>query len=196
AKMANDKPAHHPQNYANMQPVAIAPAATNNQVNAPSTIGQEVAAIEVSVKHIAKALPAKKTETTETQKQPDATVITNIEPAKVNDQQVLAAVPNKTNEPSNGVVPGAETPLNIKSSGAEETTAAIKQNVDMIAVQPVTAKSAVKKRGIHNMGDLVNIVVAKLDKRKNKVIEFTDTDDESTITAVNMGPLKIKKEDK
>jgi hypothetical protein len=85
---------------------------------------------------------------------------------------------------------------------------AIKQSVDNSAislpVQPVLAstdvpakatKQVVKKHGIHNFGDLVNLVVAKVDKRKDKVIEFTDNDDdESTITGVHLGAIRIKKD--
>jgi len=52
-----------------------------------------------------------------------------------------------------------------------------------------------KKRGIHSLGDLINVVVAKVDKREDKLIEFSDTDDEqSTVTGINLGLIKIKKD--
>jgi hypothetical protein len=52
-----------------------------------------------------------------------------------------------------------------------------------------------RRHGIHNIGDLVNLVVARVDKRKDKVIEFSDNeDDESTITGLNIGLIRIKKD--
>jgi hypothetical protein len=56
----------------------------------------------------------------------------------------------------------------------------------------------VKKRGIHNLGGLINAVVGKLDRRDNKIIEFSDgeEDDENvtTVTGVNLGLIRIKKQ--
>ena len=53
----------------------------------------------------------------------------------------------------------------------------------------------VKKHRIHTFGDMLNVVIAAVDKRKDKVIEFSNTDgDESTITGINLGIIKIKKE--
>jgi hypothetical protein len=41
----------------------------------------------------------------------------------------------------------------------------------------------------------VNLVVAKVDKRKDKLIQFSDSDDDgSVITAVHLGALKIKRD--
>ena len=61
--------------------------------------------------------------------------------------------------------------------------------------QPAKTKPTTKKHGIRNFGDIVNLVVAKVDKRKDKLIQFSDTDDdESVISAVHLGALKIKKD--
>jgi hypothetical protein len=58
------------------------------------------------------------------------------------------------------------------------------------------AAAPVKKRRIRSLGDLINVVVSKVDKRKDKIIEFSNTDDdEATITGVNLGIIKIKKQD-
>ncbi len=71
----------------------------------------------------------------------------------------------------------------------------IEQRVVSIPAQANAAeKPLVKKHGIHNIGDLVNLVVARVDKRKDKVIEFSDEDDESTITGLNIGLIRIKKD--
>ena len=48
-----------------------------------------------------------------------------------------------------------------------------------------------------SFGGLINAVVGKIDKRKDKVIEFNDDDDDddgATVTGVNLGIIKIKKE--
>lgn len=53
-----------------------------------------------------------------------------------------------------------------------------------------------KHKGIRNMGDLVNLVMAKVDKREDKLIQFSDSDDgdESNVTGINLGIISIKKE--
>jgi hypothetical protein len=119
---------------------------------------------------------------------------------KANMQPVLAAVPDKKQDEIKGAVPDDNTPLNIKEPVKENV--AITAKPELTATQlPVSAQlnaAAVKtKHRIKSFGDLVNVVVAKVDKRKDKVIEFTDTDgDESTITGINLGFVSIKKEDK
>jgi hypothetical protein len=53
---------------------------------------------------------------------------------------------------------------------------------------------AKRKHRIHNFGDLVNLVVDKLDKRQDKVVQFADDEDgDSHLTGVNLGIVKIKK---
>lgn len=48
------------------------------------------------------------------------------------------------------------------------------------------------KKGIRNIGDLVNFVVDKVDKRDEKLLEFhTDDDDQSSLVAINIGFLKL-----
>lgn len=62
-------------------------------------------------------------------------------------------------------------------------------NANVIAAAPA------KKRGIRNLGDLINVVVSKVDKRKDKLIEFSSNDDdESTISGLNLGIFKVKKD--
>ncbi|UOE48461.1 hypothetical protein MTO98_29060 [Mucilaginibacter sp. SMC90] len=59
---------------------------------------------------------------------------------------------------------------------------------------PATAKH-VKKRRIRSLGDVFNVVIAAVDKRKDKVIEFSNTDeDDATITGLNLGFIKVKKD--
>jgi len=75
--------------------------------------------------------------------------------------------------------------------------------VKVIAVADVpqqkTATGVVKKKKIRGLGDLLNVVIAKVDKRDNKAIVFGnsgDDDDDAllSVTGVNIGPIKVKKQ--
>lgn len=47
---------------------------------------------------------------------------------------------------------------------------------------------------VKSLGGLINLVIAKVDKREDKIIEFDESDeDESNLTALNLGILKIKR---
>ncbi|MCQ6960777.1 hypothetical protein [Mucilaginibacter aquariorum] len=96
------------------------------------------------------------------------------------------------------VVPDREIPLNEKIEIPED--ASFKANI-LAAQPPVTkaiAATPVKKHRIRNLGDLINVVVSKVDKRKDKLIEFSSTNDEddSVVSGLNLGFIKIKKQDK
>ncbi|MFI5160641.1 MAG: hypothetical protein ACHQHN_05155 [Sphingobacteriales bacterium] len=114
---------------------------------------------------------------------------------KVVPQQLIADVePPKKTDITQPVVPGPETPLVTKTTENIGSTQVTPQLTAQVLATDAAAKPA-KRRGIHNFGDLVNIVVAKVDKRKDKAIRFTDSDDdESTVTAVNIGPVKINRD--
>lgn len=145
-----------------------------------------------AVKH--KNLPATATKPME---QP-AAIIQKPEPLKVEEQPVLASNINmKPVDVVTPVVPGPETQLSVKQPEVNDIQTATVKPV-LAAIQPASAqqtKTTAKRHGIHSFGDLVNIVVAKVDKRKDKLIEFSDSDDdESMISAVNAGIVKIKKD--
>ncbi|TSD63356.1 hypothetical protein FFF34_017315 [Inquilinus sp. KBS0705] len=100
------------------------------------------------------------------------------------------------------VVPDIETPLSIKTDIKDDmafVTTATTPNV-LPAQLPQSSKAMaaapVRKHRIRSFGDMLNVVIGKLDKRKDKLIEFTNTDgDESTITGINLGIIKIKKQE-
>lgn len=196
-KKDTTKPLRQPKNGLASNHAAT-PRAVKPAVNAPAVApviiksGQSqnpVAANTIAAAH----RPARQIRSTvKTAKQP-ATIIEKQEPVKPEEPQMIAAVGiNKPAEIAQPVVPGPETQLIAKSSTDEIVTAP----KPLLATQPAeTVQPKPKRRGIRNFGDLVNLVVAKVDKRKDKMIEFTDTDDdESTITGVNMGPIKLKKD--
>ncbi|MGN6639494.1 MAG: hypothetical protein ACTHJ8_11330 [Mucilaginibacter sp.] len=120
-----------------------------------------------------------------------------------NQQETIAKI-----EPTAPVIASQKPDVKVPSA-TPDTTAHLIAKADVpdiapakvkpiiIAQAPVnnTPKTVVKRRGIHNFGELVNLVVAKVDKRKDKAIEFSDSDDDdSSVTGINIGPFKIKKE--
>jgi len=64
---------------------------------------------------------------------------------------------------------------------------------------PVQKETPVaQKKKIRSLGDLFNVVIAKVDKRPNKIIQFKDNDDDDSefgVSGVNLGPIQIKKND-
>lgn len=92
------------------------------------------------------------------------------------------------------VVPDLATKLKVQP---ENETLETKVNAPQILpAKRSIAATIVKRKGVRNMGDLVNLVMAKVDKRNDKLIEFSDSDDgdESNITGINLGIITIKKE--
>jgi hypothetical protein len=131
--------------------------------------------------------------------QPSAIEVKEIEQERSTpaEQQTLAALPEKEIKPTEAVVP--DEPLNAAKPvipGADDFKTGNKvASVALPVIKP--AKAPVKKHGIRTFGDLINVVVAKVDKRQDKVIHFSDTDDdESNITGINLGFVKVKKEEK
>lgn len=54
----------------------------------------------------------------------------------------------------------------------------------------------IQRRKITSIGSLVNFVVARVDRREDKIIEFTDNGEGSEITGINLGLVKIKSRNK
>jgi hypothetical protein len=108
------------------------------------------------------------------------------------ERETLAALP-PTEKVSNAVVP--DEPLITAKPvipGSDDFKTTNKVAITPLPVNKAT-KTPVKKHGIRSFGDLINVVVAKVDKRQDKIIVFSDTDgDESTITGINLGFVKMK----
>ncbi|MBD1392587.1 BatA domain-containing protein [Mucilaginibacter glaciei] len=119
--------------------------------------------------------------------------------AEIKPAEQLAQNVQRNPEITTPVVPGIETALTARAEVSGEPAFTTRQPV-AAAQDPKTNKvlaaMPVKKHRINTFGDLINVVVSKVDKRKDKIIEFSSTDeDESTISAVNLGFVKIKKQD-
>jgi hypothetical protein len=118
-------------------------------------------------------------------KQPEAQLAHVTQPAITNDVKF--------------VVPDKQTPLVAKTDVPDDTQ--FKTTADVPQQVPATksiAAAPAKKHRIRNLGDLINVVVSKVDKRKDKLIEFSSSkdEDESVLSGLNLGFIKIKKEDK
>jgi hypothetical protein len=116
-------------------------------------------------------------------------------PVQPQGQQILASATVPKNDVAKPAVIDtanviAAVPLVHPQVDKPATIAATVPTVEKIAEAP-----PVKKRHLRSFGDILNVVIATVDKRKDKVIEFSNTDDdESTITGVNLGIIKIKKQ--
>ena len=117
----------------------------------------------------------------------------------VTQQPVLAsASPAKLPEITAPVTPLADVPVVAKTTDAMPIAQANIPDATT-SQQPVAGNknpAIVKPRHkAHTLGGLLNLAIAQVDKRKDKVIVFAEADDEeSDITAINLGIVKIKKE--
>ena len=103
-------------------------------------------------------------------------------------QPVLAMVTEPVQKERAVVIPDKETSF----------TSTDEQVLETVVTSTETIKTVVaKKRGIHSFGGLINAIVAKVDKREDKLIEFSDSEDDDTqsnVTGINLGLLRIKKQ--
>lgn len=115
--------------------------------------------------------------------QPQQQIIAQVEPPK---QDVIASV----------VPPVQTTAATVQST--DVPVAAVTKLTIAAATPPAAdvqnTMPARRKRKAHGIGGLLNTVIAAVDKRKDKIIEFTESDDDdgSNLTAVNLGILKFK----
>jgi hypothetical protein len=114
------------------------------------------------------------------------------EPVKTEEQPLIAAAENRP--VIKNVVPDNDSKPVTKTSVIETP---VTQPAVIASVAKHDDAPVVKKRGIHNLGGLLNVIIAKVDKRPDKLIEFTDSDDDdasSNLTGVNLGIIKVKKQ--
>ena len=178
-----------------IKPVVVKPENVNT-VTTSDKNEEQVAAVQGPVTHISSSHQLKVIATPVNPKEQEQQVIAKEEPVKPEQQPVLAVLNNRIDENTKPIELEA-APSTIKKADHDATISIPSQ--PMLASTPVpvdkAAKPMVKKHGIRNFGDLVNLVVAKVDKRKDKLIQFSDSDDdESVISAVHLGALKIKKD--
>ncbi len=110
----------------------------------------------------------------------------------VQPNETIAHLPIKKAEPK----PLDVLPVTVVENPTVIALAASpQQRVDNNAIDEID--NTTERKGIRNVGDLVNYVVDKVDKRDKKLLRFnTDDDDNSSIVGINIGFLKLNKKNK
>jgi len=101
------------------------------------------------------------------------------------------------------VIVKVENPQKDIKTKIEEAILQPKQET-VIASTPAVVKTddvdnennQAESKGIRNVGDVVNLIVNKVDKRKDKFIQFRTDDDDSSLSSINIGPFKFGKKKK
>ncbi|RVU00048.1 hypothetical protein EOD41_13895 [Mucilaginibacter limnophilus] len=125
-------------------------------------------------------------------KQPAEVTVTEL-PHIVQQQQAIAAVTPKTDNP-NPVVPDNDVPLSQKNIQTEtepfknKPVVMAQANLSKAETQQVQPEKKKRSRGL---GGLLSSLVAKIDKREDKLVEF---DENQKLTGINLGILKITTE--
>ncbi|MFD2286060.1 hypothetical protein GJU39_01840 [Pedobacter petrophilus] len=180
-----------PKQYANnISPKREKPVIVEPQIK--DTLGSAVAA---PVKAAVKTLPV------------DAKPVTTLAKTKVEEnvkriekQKVMSAPDIQKQET---MIAKADEPKKDIKAKIEEAVFQTKQesvlasNVNEVVADEVIDNSyPAERKGIRNVGDVVNLIVNTMDKRKDKLIQFRTDDDDSSISVVNIGPFRIGKKSK
>jgi hypothetical protein len=139
---------------------------------------------------------------------------TEIRMSKVQDQQAIAVLktsayevkkdeialqPNTSNDrlPIKTMQPKPLDVEPIRETAVVETAPVLASVPVNDKMEDVISENSTERKGIRNVGDLVNYVVDKVDKRDKKLVKFsTDDDDNSSIVGINIGFLKFNKKNK
>jgi hypothetical protein len=122
-------------------------------------------------------------------KQPVQDVVTQ------QDAQPVLAVARPGQQLVKPVVPDVSTPIMQKHTDDAPVIANVPTVAPTQQVAAVKTAAPVKKHKIRSLGDVFNVMISAVDKRKDKIIEFSNTDeDDATITGLNLGIIKVKKE--
>jgi len=86
----------------------------------------------------------------------------------------------------------------IKEAILEQTEEPVlASNVNTIKADEVTGEvNETESKSIRNVGDVVNLIVNTVDRRKDKFIQFRTDDDDSSLSSINIGPFKFGKKKK
>jgi len=116
-----------------------------------------------------------------------------VQQSRPDEQRLVATIPDASIANTKPVLPDVK--LTPKTTGIV-AQAVVERPIVMASTGNEEPESA-KKHGIRSLGGLINVLIAKVDKRQDKLIEFSDSDDddtESNVTGVNLGVIKIKKQ--
>ena len=139
---------------------------------------------------IAKASPVKPAKAAQTAPAPVKTAA----PAVKQPEQAIAAVTTKV-QTLNPVVPDDNIELTIKPAIDDAPVFNTTPTVIAAANTPQKADAAPteeKPKKARGFGGLINTLVSKIDKRKDKLVEF---DEKQRLTGINLGIVKITTEE-
>lgn len=112
-------------------------------------------------------------------------VVTAFEAQK--EEQMIA----KVEEPKKDIKTKIEEAILSKDETVLAANAAIVKTDEVIG-----ENNQAENKSIRNVGDVVNLIVNKVDKRKDKFIQFRTDDDDSSLSSINIGPFKFGKKRK
>lgn len=117
-------------------------------------------------------------------------IIASVQPSTSNEHLPIKRAEVKALDVTNtaNVVP-------VVNTASDNGNGAMMANLGNLADDDAPEQAVeTNKKGIRNMGDLINYVVEKVDKREKKLIKFnTDDDDNSSIIGLNIGFVKLNK---
>jgi hypothetical protein len=149
-------------------------------VNKPKVISNSAA--KVIDNNAAKAINNSAAKTVEAVKSPEAeNTLLAMQPNQVDDHLTIRPKKIDVALPVETSIRKEEIPILASVEGTATT-----------GDEVINENEESGKKGIQNIGDLVNYVVDKVDKRNQKFLKFkTDDDDNSSLIAVNIGFIKF-----
>lgn len=113
----------------------------------------------------------------------------------VHAKNALAAMQplSEITHPDNKTIRVKQEKMRLPKPSPEEIALANANSAPATANEVTNENMQKENKRIRNVGDLVNLVVDKLDKREEKVIQFETDDDNSSLVALNIGIFKFNR---
>lgn len=181
-----------------VKPAVVKSVETTVTTNPAVNKKEQVAYAHQTVKRIIKVRHVEVTKTTTEPKEQSVPIIASQQPERQESKLVLASAEIKNTDDI--TKPSTDLKVTTIIPDRPETATAPDMQIKpaLTATQQTAANSAkpsVKKHGIRNISDLLNLVANKADKNKDKLKRFTDADDdESVISILHIGAGRAKKD--
>lgn len=114
------------------------------------------------------------------------------EPSRQNMESLESAVKRNTIE-----IAQAKNEVKVPRFTGDQSKLDVTQpdmiaSADVVADELLSEQEMAAPRKIRSVGSLVNFVISKVDRREDKIIEFTDGDEGSQVSGINLGLIKLK----
>ncbi|MGB4775015.1 MAG: hypothetical protein WBP45_07585 [Daejeonella sp.] len=110
--------------------------------------------------------------------------------AKQDDVQLINRPEEKLTQVNNDPL-SEKQDIKVQTLQKEEETTGQSALIAQANERDKVQQGSPRKR-IRSIGGLVNLVIAQVDKREDKIIEFKDGDEGSEVTGINLGLVKYK----